>query len=113
MVKKYYQKNLNKATPFKSFPENFLKLILRVSKYRPDLLHAYWGPANLKNMIDQEPKRPLKELLEQTQALKGEAVRKLINPNRKALYLERLHSLEALIQDNLGKKFEHLEFIES
>lgn len=113
MTKEHHPQNPHKITPADFIPEKFLKLVLRFSKYRPDLLHAYWGPADLKNTINQEPKCPLEELLEQCKDLRREVKRKMIDLNRTNLYLERLQSLEVLIQDRLGRQYGHLEFVEN
>jgi hypothetical protein len=90
---------------------DYLLLTLRLDRHIPGLVDGYFGPADLKALVDAEQPRPPASLAEDAAALRARLFAELDEPDRRRWLDVQLVALEAQARAIAGDGLPYLEHV--
>lgn len=90
---------------------DYLLLALRLDQHIPGLVDGYFGPANLKAMVDTEQLRSPARLREDAAALRDRLTTEVVAPDRRAWLDAQLVALETQARALAGDGLAYLEYV--
>ncbi len=93
------------------FARDYLLLALRLDKLQPGIVDAYFGPAELKALIDAEPPRTPVQLREEAAALQTRLHKEVAEPERQRWLLAQVVALEAQALMLAGDPLPYLDYV--
>ncbi|MFQ5817702.1 MAG: hypothetical protein ACE5H2_07085 [Terriglobia bacterium] len=83
----------------------YVLLVLRIDQHEPGFNDYYYGPADVREQVTREGKRPLEELRAQAEALRAALPNTRGNPVRRRWFEKQLAALETKIRMLQGEQF--------
>jgi len=91
------------------FIKEYILLALRINRIFDGYVDAYYGPSELKEMIENEPIRSATKLINETQTLQKKLAQKINDSIRQRYIGANLKAMEAFLTILSGKKVDFIE----
>jgi len=91
------------------FIKEYILLALRINRIFDGYIDAYYGPSELKEMIENEPIRSATKLINETRTLQKKLVQKINDSTRQRYIGATLKAMEAFLTILSGKKMDFIE----
>ncbi|MHA1982715.1 MAG: hypothetical protein ACW967_00065 [Candidatus Hodarchaeales archaeon] len=94
------------------FGKRFLLLGLRIGQHIDGYIDAYFGPPELKQIVEKEGKQSPNELLMEAENLVKQIENQLFSESRNKYFEKTLQAMITTLKVLLGKKYQFLELVE-
>jgi hypothetical protein len=85
--------------------EEYIRLALAVERHIPDFIDAYYGPEEWRQEAQEGEKRPIKELIQETERLMDATMEaSYMDPNRRDHLLGELRAIHASLRFHYGEQ---------
>jgi hypothetical protein len=91
------------------FIKEYILLALRINRIFDGYVDAYYGPSELKEMIENEPIRSATKLINETRTLQKKLAQKINDSTRERYIGTNLKAMEAFLTILSGKKIDFIE----
>ena len=95
------------------FIKEYLLLALRINKISDGYVDAYYGPPELKTLVEIEPVKSAKELIRVCKVLKKDLLEKINDPTRQKYIGTMVNAMEVFLRVLNNEQIEFIEQVEA